>query len=95
MFTVKLSTRKGTLSFTATDHQSLMECAQVFEIYMPSSCRNGTCRECISKAHNGKVRYDTEWPGLSTQEKEEGWILPCVAIACSELEIENENAYLI
>ncbi len=72
-----------------------MECAEEFEIHLPSSCRNGTCRTCITQAQSGSVRYDTEWPGLSAQEKEEGWILPCIAISCSDLVIENEDAYLI
>lgn len=27
----------------------------------------------------GQVRYEMEWPGLSAEEKQEGWILPCVA----------------
>ncbi|MFP5392026.1 MAG: (2Fe-2S)-binding protein, partial [Gammaproteobacteria bacterium] len=25
------------------------------------------------------------WPGLSREEKQEGWILPCVALARSDL----------
>jgi len=95
MFKVQLKTRTGSLEFTADDQQSLMQCAQDFEINMPSSCRNGTCRTCISKCQSGDVRYDTLWPGLSLEEKAHGWILPCVAIACSDLVVECAWAYLI
>ena len=31
----------------------------------PSSCRNGTCRTCLSHLESGQVRYQIEWPGLS------------------------------
>jgi len=27
----------------------------------------------------GEVTYLIDWPGLSLDEKREGWILPCVA----------------
>ena len=27
----------------------------------------------------GRIRYRIEWPGVSADEKVEGWILPCVA----------------
>lgn len=43
------------------------------------SCRNGTCRTCIARLLQGKVRYEIPWPGLSAEEKEEGYCLPCVA----------------
>jgi len=36
----------------------------------------------------GRVRYTIEWPGLSKEEKVEGFILPCVAVAESDLVIE-------
>lgn len=29
----------------------------------------------------GEVRYRIDWPGLSREEKAEGWVLPCVAEA--------------
>ncbi len=55
---------------------------------MDSSCRNGTCRTCICRLAEGKVRYSIEWPGLSGDEKREGYILPCVAYPLSDVVIE-------
>lgn len=55
----------------------------------PSSCRNGTCRTCIAQLRQGSVRYDVEWPGLSQEEKEEGYVLPCVAFPCTDLVLER------
>lgn len=53
----------------------------------PSSCRNGTCRTCIGKLQRGAVRYEIEWPGLSAEEKADGYLLPCVAFPCSDLSL--------
>jgi ferredoxin len=50
-----------------------------------SSCRNGTCRACRCQLLEGEISYLIEWPGLSAEEKAEGWILPCVAQARSDL----------
>jgi len=95
MFKVQLQTQSGTLKFQAHDQSSVMDCAQESEIHMPASCRNGTCRTCLTLALSGEVRYHIGWPGLSREEKEEGWILPCVAVACSDLVIVNSKSYLI
>nr|WP_269759419.1 2Fe-2S iron-sulfur cluster-binding protein [Variovorax sp. E3] len=59
---------------------------------MPSSCRNGTCRTCICRRLSGETRHTIEWPGLSLDEKEEGWILPCVAQAVSDLKLDVPGA---
>ena len=53
-----------------------------------SSCRNGTCRACICRLVSGQVVYRIEWPGLSADEKREGYILPCVAHPLSDVVIE-------
>ena len=55
---------------------------------LASSCRNGTCRSCICRLASGQVMYRIEWPGLSLDEKREGYILPCVAYPVSDVVIE-------
>ncbi|MDC8773744.1 2Fe-2S iron-sulfur cluster-binding protein [Roseateles albus] len=50
-----------------------------------SSCRNGTCRACQCRLLEGEIAYVIDWPGLSAEEKAEGWFLPCVAQARSDL----------
>jgi ferredoxin len=66
---------------------SLLEAARSAGIVLPSSCRNGTCRTCLCRLQSGQVRYRIEWPGVSADEKKEGLILPCVAIAESDLQL--------
>lgn len=70
----------------ATD-QTLLQAALAAGVAMPRSCRNGTCRACMCRLLEGRVHYRIEWPGLLAEEKREGWILPCVAYAQSDLVI--------
>ncbi len=75
------------LRFMARADESLLASAMRAGLPMPSSCRNGTCRACICRLDRGTVRYLIEWPGLNAEEKRDGFILPCVARATSELVI--------
>ncbi|HSI59928.1 MAG TPA: 2Fe-2S iron-sulfur cluster-binding protein, partial [Ideonella sp.] len=61
-------------------------------IRLSRSCRNGTCRRCLCRLAEGAVSYRIEWPGLSAEEKAEGWILPCVALAVGDVTIEAPGA---
>lgn len=78
--------------FDATDALSLLASAQLDGVRLPSSCRNGTCRTCICRLLSGRVGYRIEWPGLSAEEKADGFILPCVAYPESDLVIDVPGA---
>jgi hypothetical protein len=41
---------------------------------------------------DGEIAYRIEWPGLTAEEKTEGWILPCVALARSDVTIDQPDA---
>lgn len=73
--------------FRSPAGQSLLQAALAQGVALPSSCRNGTCRACLCKLVAGEIAYRIEWPGLSREEKTEGWILPCVAEARSDLRL--------
>ncbi|GLU31856.1 2Fe-2S iron-sulfur cluster-binding protein [Trinickia caryophylli] len=72
-------------SFEAPAHLSLLEAATAAGVRLPRSCRNGTCRTCLAQLRGGTVSYRIEWPGLTKEEKAEGFVLPCVAIAKTNL----------
>lgn len=82
----------GQVRFAAPASLSLLESALLDGVTLPSSCRNGTCRACMSKLHAGSVRYRIEWPGLSLDEKDDGYILPCVACPTSDVVFEPVGA---
>ncbi len=69
----------------ARSDRPLLQSALDAGIEMLSACRNGTCRVCIRQLLSGRVSYRIEWPGLSAEEKAQGYILPCVAHPESDL----------
>ncbi|WP_432381002.1 2Fe-2S iron-sulfur cluster-binding protein [Duganella sp. P38] len=79
-------------SFEAEAPDTVLRAADKAGIRLPSSCRNGTCRSCLCLAVSGIVRHTIEWPGLSPDEKRDGYILPCVAIAESDLILQAPAA---
>jgi ferredoxin len=76
-------------AFDAWPEQPLLDSLEAGLIHWPSSCRNGTCRTCIGKLSSGQVRYQIDWPGLSAEEKAEGYVLPCVAYPCSDVTLQH------
>ncbi len=81
----KLCLKPGEAALTAPSHQTLLQSAEQAGLEMSSSCRNGTCRTCLRQLESGQVRYQIAWPGLSAEEKAQGFILPCVAYPDSDL----------
>ncbi len=69
--------------------QTVLTALEMGSVNWPSSCHNGNCRTCIGHLHSGQVRYDIEWPGLSPEEKTQGYVLPCVAYPCSDLVLQQ------
>ena len=84
--------RPSGLSFDALRGVTVLQAARDAGILLPSACRNGTCRRCICLLVTGSVSYRIEWPGLSREEKAEGFILPCVASAESALLVDAPEA---
>ncbi len=78
--------------FQAAAGEVLLRSAQAAGVMLLSSCRNGTCRTCMCRLVEGRVSYTIEWPGLSAEEKAEGWVLPCVARPASDLLIDASAA---
>nr|WP_229482918.1 2Fe-2S iron-sulfur cluster binding domain-containing protein [Massilia horti] len=67
---------------------TVLQAVEAAGVTLPSSCRNGTCRTCLCQMTSGSVRYRVEWPGLSPEEKRDGYILPCVALAQADLVLD-------
>jgi ferredoxin len=83
------------LQFHAQANKSLVLSALDAGIRLPNSCRSGACRTCLCKLQKGNIRYLTEWPGVTREEKAEGWILPCVAVAESDLVVEVQDVQVL
>lgn len=89
-FTV--SVEPAGLQFAAPATSTLLQAALSAGVKLPNACRNGTCRTCLCLLRSGAVRYAIEWPGLSAEEKVEGFILPCVAMPVADLVIDAPGA---
>ncbi|GER15259.1 2Fe-2S iron-sulfur cluster-binding protein [Variovorax boronicumulans] len=89
---MKVRLEPSGLEFEAEAGVTLLHAAEAAGIELPSSCRNGTCRTCICQRLSGQSRHLIEWPGLSFDEKIDGWILPCVAEAQSDLTLDVPQA---
>jgi ferredoxin len=90
IFTAKIS--PSGLQFDVEGDLTLLEAAELSRIELPSSCRNGTCRTCVCRLVSGEVTYAIEWPGLSAEEKAEGYVLPCVAPPTTDVVLEQPQA---
>ncbi len=90
LFTVQVM--PADLQYDVEGDLTLLEAAELSRVELPSSCRNGTCRTCLCKLVSGEVAYTVEWPGLSAEEKTEGYVLPCVARPTSNVVLEQSQA---
>jgi ferredoxin len=90
---MKIRIEPAGLEFEAQPQRSLLQAAEDAGLEIPSSCRNGTCRTCYCHMRAGAVRYRIEWPGLSAEEKAEGWVLPCVAEPLEDVVLEIPLAH--
>ncbi len=73
---------------TCDDQESILEVAQQEGVNSRSGCMQGVCGACKKRKRKGNIRYEGEPDGLDQQEQEEGFILPCIAYAVDEVEIE-------
>jgi ferredoxin len=90
IFTVRIEPAQ--LQYDVEGDLTLLEAADMSRVQLPSSCRNGTCRTCMCRLLSGEVAYSIDWPGLSAEEKAEGYVLPCVARPTSNLVLEQTQA---
>jgi ferredoxin len=86
------SIRYGDRTIVAREDETLLDAALRAGLDVPSSCRTGTCRTCIALLEHGRVHYIIEWPGLIPEERAQGWILPCVAQARSDIALDVPSA---
>jgi ferredoxin len=92
MRTCQLRIEPAGWPLAANTGRTLLESADQAGIALPSSCRNGTCRTCLCQLTQGQIHYRIDWPGLSAEEKAEGWVLPCVAYPLTDVTLQQTRA---
>lgn len=75
--------------FDCAADQPLLLAGLAAGVALPWSCRNGSCRTCLTRLVAGRIEYRIPWPGLSAEEKAEGLILLCVAEPRSDVTLRR------
>ncbi|HTD23891.1 MAG TPA: iron-sulfur cluster-binding domain-containing protein [Terriglobales bacterium] len=66
---------------------TLLETAEMNGISLPYGCRQGCCGTCATRLLHGEVQMERE-DGLEPELKAQGYILPCVSRACSDIKLD-------
>jgi glycine betaine catabolism B len=59
---------------------TLLEVAERNDVQIPYDCRQGQCGTCATRVLSGAVQMDVE-AGLTAEQKNAGYVLPCVGRA--------------
>lgn len=74
---------------TTDKEKTLLENGEDAGLIIPYSCRAGMCGRCKAKLISGNV-IQSSTDGLTEQEKEDGYILCCSAVATSDVAIKHD-----
>jgi len=79
--------KSGTVLEWNDRFESILELAEENGIEIEYECRQGFCGTCKVKLLSGEVDMDIE-DGLEDEDREEGFILTCVAVPKSDIVLE-------
>jgi ferredoxin len=77
------------LTIVVPADKPILEAAEEAGIDLPYQCRMGVCGVCSALQVEEGVVEQTEGMFLSASEKEEGYVLTCVAEARSDLKLRS------
>jgi len=66
---------------------TLLDVAERNEVQIPYGCRQGLCGTCATRVLSGAVQMDVE-AGLTAEQKNAGYVLPCVSRAEGTVVVE-------
>jgi ferredoxin-NADP reductase len=58
---------------------TLLELAEKNGVKIPYGCRQGLCGTCATRVLSGEVQMEAEAGGLTAEQKNAGYVLPCVS----------------
>ncbi|NOS98034.1 MAG: 2Fe-2S iron-sulfur cluster binding domain-containing protein [Methylotenera sp.] len=73
-------------SVTTLENEKVLEAFLRVGINIPFSCRNGVCHSCKCIAQTGEVPQNAQ-KGLSTEQREQGFFLPCLCVPTENMVI--------
>ncbi|MBP2833873.1 2Fe-2S iron-sulfur cluster binding domain-containing protein [Aquimarina sp. U1-2] len=88
MFEIRLRNNK---TFVCDESSTIFEAAKKEGIVLEHSCLSARCRSCIVKVLDGETKDVQEDLVLSSDEREEGYILSCNSKALSNINLDIED----
>lgn len=79
---------------TVAEDQDILEAADLPDLGMAYGCRDGSCVRCIGRLAAGRVRYSHPPTALSEAQREEGFVLLCVAQPETDCRVEVGRSVL-
>lgn len=77
--------------FSAEEGETILAAALREGFILPYSCKTGRCSSCKCKVISGVTVAMTEEFGITNEERIEGWILSCIRVAKTDIQLEVEN----
>ncbi|HQT38029.1 MAG TPA: 2Fe-2S iron-sulfur cluster binding domain-containing protein [Acidocella sp.] len=84
LVTLHVSIDGETSVLTVPPGQTLLKSIELAGLNPPCACRQGTCGACMAKLLAGTVDMP-DCPVLSRRDRADGMILPCQALATSDV----------
>jgi ferredoxin len=78
--------------FEVQPGETILEAAERCNIFLPYSCRSGTCRSCMTQVLSGVVDHDPEYAAelaIDEFEMAAGFRLLCSSFARSDVELDR------
>jgi len=77
--------------FFCSSEETIIEASLKNGVFLNHSCLSGRCSSCKSKILRGESISIIEESSLSEKEKSEGFVLSCIRMPISDLELEAED----
>lgn len=76
---------------SSENRATILDLAEQEAIEIDFSCRSGSCGSCRIKKLEGEIEYDSDPDALNDTEKEEGYILSCIAIPKGRVVVDETD----
>jgi ferredoxin len=88
IFTLQGDVEDTQNTVACSEDQPLLDAIAALNLPVRKACRNGVCGVCKCILRSGDISYQGRLPhGLWQKHIDAGYILPCIASPCSDVEL--------
>lgn len=85
---LRLVWRDGRVRTVEADGETVLAAAERAGERLPFGCRTGACATCTGRLLAGHVTHEREPRALKSQYREDGYVLPCIAVPTDDCTVE-------